>query len=377
MNKLFSGNLAIREQSRTLFSFILTAGPVTRPMILDHLTLPPTTLNRALDRLVADGLIEESGQAASTGGRPASLFSVRSKARFLLGIALSGQAVSLALLDLGKNGVSQNEFALDGSPGSDEWAVALVKLIVDWVKTIPDARSKIVCAGLALDESLMPSDWSNPLIDRLAKSLSCPVSTEQPIPFAGAIAASDPDNARPIAWVTIGSQLSVRWPDKVRSAGEAGHENAIGRFLMSDPLKLEPFPIVAIEDLVTIGALERRFSLLRDNKDLRIDQYLNAFHQGKKKAVRLAEAAAEALALLFVDIACVTGTTQFLISGELAEIMPELTSLIAEKTPALTSLSGLPIHVSHQDPVVQEKSAVAAARALDRLLNQSDRFKSL
>lgn len=178
MNDLFSGNLAIREQSRTLFSFILTAGPVTRPAILDHLALPPTTLNRALERLKSDGLILESGQAESTGGRPASLFSVRAPARLILGLMVEDHQVTLALLDLAQSPIAVDSAPLSGEPGSDEWSDALEKTVTEWVDASPNARAMLCCAGLTLSNARLPQVEVNRLRSALERRLDCPVSIE-------------------------------------------------------------------------------------------------------------------------------------------------------------------------------------------------------
>lgn len=149
----------------------------------------------------------------------------------------------------------------------------------------------------------------------------------------------------------------------------------VGAVLMTDPLKLETYETVMVEDLVTTGAIARRFSLMRDVKSLGFDDFLAAFQLRKKKAVRLSEATADILALLVVNIACVTGVTSFLPMGDLFDRCPELFDLTAEKIPAKASLAGVAIHWSKPEHPIQDSAAVTAVKALERILSRSAQFK--
>ena len=73
MNRFFKGSAAMAEQARTIYRLIRDNDGVTRQYLVSRQVLPPTTLNRILERLLAIGLVQETGQAGSSGGRRPSL----------------------------------------------------------------------------------------------------------------------------------------------------------------------------------------------------------------------------------------------------------------------------------------------------------------
>ena len=99
MGLLQSGK-ALAGQARALYVTIRRHEGLTRQQLSDRLGLPATTLNRALDKQIRLGLIEEYDWADSTGGRRPGLYRCVPDAGFLLGLHLGLGSGELILTDL-------------------------------------------------------------------------------------------------------------------------------------------------------------------------------------------------------------------------------------------------------------------------------------
>ena len=366
---LFSGNMAVREQARSVFKLILQSGPASRPMLLEHLDLPPTTLSRVLDRLTADGLITESGQADSTGGRPASLFSVNASARVMMGIAVRGEQCHLVLMDLLGQVINRSEASLADDPGSDDWLDSIVSEAVALAGNAPGGPAVMAGAGLILPDALIASIGPC-LVDRIEASLNRPAAMTDEWSGVTAYAQMTRVNRTPQITLWIGDTVRLLLPESVRKPDMGANRPAITGFLVPDPLAEDTGALMPLEKLVAIHAVGERFAVLRDQSSLGYPDFLAALQLGKKKALRLMDATAEALAQTLVNIACVTGTNQFQLTGTLVESLPAIVDQIMDKTNRLGTRSGILISVDRlkQDP--WDPAAGAAAWQLAQLLER-------
>lgn len=370
MKELFSGNLAAREQSRALFQYILACEPVTRPMILDHLKLPPTTLNRALDRLLAEGLIVESGQAESTGGRPASLFNVIPDARLMMGLALGNESAQLIMLDLHRQTVSRQEIKLSETAGLTR-AEMLANAAVDQVNALPDAGKRLL--GVGMTTSTILSAIEMPALQTmLSNRLACPVLTADGLAGAALLLQDGQSDTRRVALLTIGDRLTLEQSDSCRDdSSDSRVAAAVAGFLVPDPLEEEPTDLVPVENLVTIPSIGKRFAAMRDNPELGFADFQTALQQSKKKALRLLDATAESLALLMVNTACLSGDLDFVLSGELPELLPSIIDQTADKVAWMSALAHVSLRLVRQDHGAFLPAAGAAVQVLSRALNRS------
>jgi len=374
-SELFSGNLAVREQARSVFRLILKTGPVTRPMLLDRLALPATTLSRVLDRLTADSLISGNGQADSTGGRPANLFSVNANARLAMGIAAGEAQCHIVLMNLLGQIISQSEEVLAADPGSDEWLEALAGTAVAMADKASGGPSALIGAGLILPDTLASSIRLN-LIERIGARLGCPAAMADDKNNLAAMNHARQAGTAPEAVLWIGETVRLVLPESVCRTDRVTDRPSIAGFLLPDPLTEDPDELMTLETLVTCPAIGQRFAAMRDQASLGYPDFLAAVQMGKKKATRLLEATAASLAHVLINIACVTGMRQFGLTGALVESVPAIVDMIREKASQMGAPTGALISVDRLESARWDQAAGAAAWMLSQMLDRPVHAKS-
>lgn len=366
---LFSGNLAVREQARSVFKLILKSGPVTKPMLLERLALPATTLSRALDRLTADGLIVESGQADSTGGRPATLFSVKAGARQMMGVAVREEQCHLVLTDLLGQVIDRSEMNYAADPGSDEWLESLVGAAAELTVKAPGGPAGVTGVGLVLSDSLTPA-IGPVLVGRIGVRLDRPAAMIDDKSGLAAMHHALQAGIEPEAILWIGDTVRLVLPESIYQYDMDPDRPSVAGLLLPDPLADDPGDLVTLETLVTCPTIGHRFAAMRDQASLDYSDFLAALQIGKKKAMRLMDATAEALAQTLINIACVTGIQQFQLTGTLMESLPEMVDLIKDKVNRMGIRSGTLIRVSCLEPEKWGLAVGAAAWMLSQLLDR-------
>jgi predicted NBD/HSP70 family sugar kinase len=73
----------------------------TRIAISRELGVTPATVTNSVKRLLADGLVVESGRARSTGGKPASLLRVSTTSRWAIGCTVESDRIALVAMGIG------------------------------------------------------------------------------------------------------------------------------------------------------------------------------------------------------------------------------------------------------------------------------------
>ncbi|MGI6297723.1 MAG: winged helix-turn-helix transcriptional regulator [Saccharofermentanales bacterium] len=374
---LFSGNLAVQEQSRQLFRCIFSAGRLTRPQILEQLNLPPTSLNRALDRLTEAGLIEVTGQAESTGGRPASLFQIRSDARLMLGISLepsSPATIHLMMLDLSLRPVVQNRLILSSGNAAVEITAAAAELERAARLTIPpdsatsdgaknDGSPYLIGIGIDGFGLLTEADQAA-LQTALTAHFSCPVLYADGLTGAPFLLGNTSNQQE-------GSFALLSLDDPIQLVNGFSHAvpantpaTSIGAYPLPDHLEDKDQPLRPLRDLLSPTALGRRFALSHNRPELDFADFCLALKQQKKKAVRLLKASASELALAVVGISCVTGLNNIMVSGELFDTMAELFPQTADKAAELKKDFGIIFRLERQPYGSDLRAAGIAAMVL-------------
>ncbi len=96
-------NLArLRDHNAALVLGLLRTAPrgSSRVELASGTGLTPQAISKIVVRLLADGLVEETGRGASTGGKPRTLLRLRPDAGFAVGVGLDRQETTVRLTDL-------------------------------------------------------------------------------------------------------------------------------------------------------------------------------------------------------------------------------------------------------------------------------------
>lgn len=364
MSGLFSGTHVSVEQSRSLYRLIYLQPGITRQALSDRLAWPATTLNRALDRLLAASLIVASGLAASSGGRRPSLFQVVADARLLGGIELAGSDSRFVLTDLQLGILFERNIApLTGLPLAD-WPVWLGEQISQACRQLERQTSDLLGIGLTGSAA----QGLDQLADQLQAILTVPVQTIETL-TAAAFAATMQVRGIPgqrIQYWSLGDTLQLNMtvgPDLL-----AGWQTIPVACLQVPGLEDDrPLPLTAA---VTQSGLLKHFQTLKNDPDLTWADFSAALDQGKRKASQVLQYAGRSLALAVYNVAVVTGASQVVLGGPQASQWPRLITVASRLTERLGEQAGQPIPVRIDGLGAAGTALGAAARLLAGSLGQ-------
>ncbi|MFE0625951.1 ROK family protein [Streptomyces sp. NPDC058864] len=195
VNRGISGaNLpALRSHNAALVLGLLraaTAGGgtgISRLELAERTGLTPQAVSKITARLRADGLVDEAGRGAPTGGKPRTLLRLARRARYAAGVHLDRDELTVVLADLAGGVVDARTAPLDLGRPAGEVLEAVAGLVRETVGATPGADGAVLGAGLAcpgpLDHATgvlhrvtgLPGWDGYPLREALAERLGLPV----------------------------------------------------------------------------------------------------------------------------------------------------------------------------------------------------------
>ena len=116
-----------RPETSRVFSLIRRGEAQTRADLQQELGLSRVTLSKRLSDLLDTGLVEEAGQFDSTGGRPRTVFKVRSTFGLLLAADIDTSVSRVAVTDFAGTLLADSSRASDITDGPTS--------IMGWVQT--------------------------------------------------------------------------------------------------------------------------------------------------------------------------------------------------------------------------------------------------
>lgn len=129
--------------------FISSRGITSKTEISSSLKLSmPTTLQN-VKALIDQGIVEETGEYESTGGRKAKALSIRNDAGYAAGIDITNNHITMVMVDAGKK-IILSERRRVPFENSAEYYDALVTMISDFIAGQPINPSKIAGIGFSL-----------------------------------------------------------------------------------------------------------------------------------------------------------------------------------------------------------------------------------
>lgn len=115
MPRTASNRLASQVNRAVLLDALRGHGALSRADLSRRTGLSVATVNRLVDRLIDDGEVTESGQAASSRGRPARLVQFNAAARSVLAVDIGGRRIRAAVADLHARVVARREVPISAS----------------------------------------------------------------------------------------------------------------------------------------------------------------------------------------------------------------------------------------------------------------------
>ncbi|MFG2304886.1 ROK family protein [Actinacidiphila glaucinigra] len=160
---------------------------ISRLELAERTGLTPQAVSKITARLRADGLVDEAGRGAPTGGKPRTLLRLARRARYAAGVHLDRDELTVVLADLAGGVADARTLPLDLGRPAGEVLEAVAGLVQETVRATPGADGAVLGAGLAcpgpLDHAAgvlhritgLPGWDGYPLRDALAERLGLPV----------------------------------------------------------------------------------------------------------------------------------------------------------------------------------------------------------
>lgn len=170
-----------------LLAVIRRNGGMTRQELLDHTGMSRSTLYGRLDQLQQAGLVYESSQRDSTGGRPAMVISYDDRDRVILTMDIGHHRATVSLCPTSGLPIAEEVLVREGEPD----VAALLTLLVQAGERLLAAHPEqnLIGVGVAIPApvnrhtgtrlaSVAMPDESFPLVAMLEKSFRVPVAIE-------------------------------------------------------------------------------------------------------------------------------------------------------------------------------------------------------
>ncbi|MEV2238806.1 ROK family transcriptional regulator [Micromonospora sp. NPDC049891] len=169
-------------QQARLVRLLRDEGPRSRVELGDLLGLSRTALTTELDRLVARGLVETAGPAASRGGRRSSLLRLSGGVRFA-SVVVATDRITVAVTDGELNVLAETSEAADVRDGPEPAISRAVELVdklraelgVAELTGVGVALPGPVDGGTSTAPAVLPRWQRFPVRDAFAAELGCPV----------------------------------------------------------------------------------------------------------------------------------------------------------------------------------------------------------
>ncbi|MDW7657087.1 MAG: hypothetical protein SCM11_07925 [Bacillota bacterium] len=353
---LFHGNRSLIEQARSLYVLIRRQEGITRQMLSEQLDMPATSLNRALDRQLQLGLIEEYGFADSTGGRRPGLYRIVSQAYYLFGLDLSGAAGHLALQVVEQIDLPGIDLLLEEGLGDvicrscrvilDRQGISADKLLglgVGWSAPVVHAAeasgADVDVPGLKdgiPDHESRPGEHTalSPVFADISAALGIPVFSLRGADAALYAGLWQQNSLADGTFLYLSAGRSIRYAMAVRGQLHVTGltTDSIGDLVV--PWSMHPEG-QRLDQVATIPAMVRRFRKSKNDKTLDWSDFCLAAAAGKKKAGSIVTEAAQCMALSIQNMTILTGGRYLLLGGQALFDLPAYESAIRHELASL------------------------------------------
>ena len=182
----------LEGEAKRIFNIVRNNGPLTKNSLLSLTNMKLSTLNRVIQPLLIEGLIVQSGNEESTGGRKPSLFDIDSKRFFVIGIDISRTYTYVVLSNLKMKILSYHLFTMDVSCIPEKTVSIITDTINTMISNINITKEDIIGVGLGVvgpldrnegiiinPDNFEAPGWSNVHIKTmLEERLNLPVITD-------------------------------------------------------------------------------------------------------------------------------------------------------------------------------------------------------
>ena len=155
MTRLRKGNRdLIKDINRNLvLNLIKNQGPISRTGLIRLSNLSAGTISNITNSLIADDIVQETGEGESRGGRRPVLLRLNHQAGFVIGLKLMEQAITIAVTNLDAKVIFHQVFPLNvdiPSPHPEHVLTAVIEAIEHALVASAVQRSRVVGIGIGM-----------------------------------------------------------------------------------------------------------------------------------------------------------------------------------------------------------------------------------
>ncbi|MDD4682276.1 MAG: hypothetical protein PHQ55_03785 [Eubacteriales bacterium] len=367
--------------SRTIYNLIRLQGDTTRQFLADTTQLPPTSMNRVLDKLIKAGLIAESGLADSTGGRRANLYSQRTD-NYCFGIMQNSDTQTiLRIYDPALQLLDECQLPLipasaQETPEIAAWFQSFTEKTQQMMRRVEAENLRMVSAALISDATYEDS-YDVHIRDFLQNYMSDDRFDFRVISTADAASYGSlwSPASRKLGEATIVLLADMESVSICLASDGLRHDSRLKSLRADDlivPLIRENKPLTLAGAASASGLLEY-FNQIKQNSNQTWQDFTKAAAAGKKKATHTITIAAAGCASAIVNAALLSDSDHWIITGQLTEELPGLEEETAKQLDNLlkksnVKLTHLKTHCSFEVLIWQG----AGAYMLENFLGQVD-----
>lgn len=147
----------LNRQSLEVLLLIGRNGPMARREIARRLGFTASRVARLTDRLLRSGLVRESGQADSAGGRPSTLLDLAEAHYLLAGVLVSySSTVQVVLMDLRANILEEEMLRLTPDTSPEDLVGQISAALNGCLARRPDGTGRLLGAGVGVSGLVDP-----------------------------------------------------------------------------------------------------------------------------------------------------------------------------------------------------------------------------
>ncbi|MBC7631160.1 MAG: ROK family transcriptional regulator [Flavobacterium sp.] len=133
-----------------LFQLLRDGKPRTRAELAQLSSLARSTVTARVDALLASGLLEPVGEAASTGGRPPTRFALSREARVVIAIDLGASHASIAVSDLSGSVLRERTITSDIADGPEKVLARVAAIAVELLAETDRGPGDVAGVGIGV-----------------------------------------------------------------------------------------------------------------------------------------------------------------------------------------------------------------------------------
>ncbi len=181
------------DTAGSILELIRRVGTTTRSQLADATGLARSTIADRVERLIAEGLVAEIGEAPSSGGRPPTLLGLNAGAGAILAADLGATHGRLAVCDLGGAAIADRAVDIDIASGPVPVLSEVEKIFLELLSECGRGPRDVMgvgigvpgpvefAAGRAVSPPIMPGWDGYPIRDRFVARFGVPVLVDNDV----------------------------------------------------------------------------------------------------------------------------------------------------------------------------------------------------